>query len=57
VIDTTEPLDGVQHFARMVDGGAFVLDAPLTVPCIWGRGRPGGHLLIKDFDGGRPFRG
>ena len=21
------------------------------------RGRPGGHLLIKDFDGCRPFRG
>jgi len=38
VSDTSEPLDGVQQFARMVDGGAFVLDAPLTVPCIWGRG-------------------
>jgi replicative DNA helicase len=34
----TEPLDAIQPFARMVDGGAFILDAPTTVPCIWGRG-------------------
>ncbi len=32
-----ERTDGVSA-TRMVDGGAFILDAPLAVPCIWGRG-------------------
>jgi hypothetical protein len=33
-----EPLSAVQQFTHMVDGAPFVLDAPTTVPCIWGRG-------------------
>jgi hypothetical protein len=33
-----EPLDAVQQSTHMVDGAAFILDAPNTVPCIWGRG-------------------
>jgi hypothetical protein len=33
-----EPLSAVQQFTHMVGGAPFVLDAPTTVPCIWGRG-------------------
>ena len=33
-----EPLDAVQQSTHMVDGAAFILDAPNTVPCIWGHG-------------------
>jgi AAA domain len=32
-----ERTDGVSA-TRMVDGAAFVLDVPTSVPCIWGRG-------------------
>lgn len=35
--DTAPPTDALEG-TRFVDGGAFILDAPTTVPAIWGAG-------------------